>query len=130
MLRSWKYCEKCEGEGQVELNETVVECDGCSGEGELVITYPEDKIVYVNIYEVTREYGGPEEGGWYYNNFNCVESVPVKNKHSELMQDEMKKEYSSRKHGNIYSVLGGTDIEVYIEEKPKQSETKERPYYE
>ena len=25
------------------------------------------KIYYVNVYEYGREYGGPEEGGWYYD---------------------------------------------------------------
>ena len=25
------------------------------------------KRYYVNVYEYSREYGGPEEGGWYYD---------------------------------------------------------------
>jgi hypothetical protein len=25
------------------------------------------KRYYVNVYEYEREYGGPEEGGWYYD---------------------------------------------------------------
>ena len=33
--------------------------------------------VYVNAYEVTREYGGPEEGGWYYDAGEPMASVPV-----------------------------------------------------
>ena len=33
--------------------------------------------VYVNAYIVTREYGGPEEGGWYYDAGYPVASVPV-----------------------------------------------------
>ena len=27
----------------------------------------QQRLMYVNAYEVTRHYGGPEEGGWWYN---------------------------------------------------------------
>lgn len=124
MLKKFKEC------GCVNPEEVVIDCDKCDDSGWIEETVDENQIVFVNIYEITREYGGPEEGGWWYNNFECVESVPVKNKNSELMKEEMEKEHASRKHGNIYSVLGGTDVNVIIEEKPKQSETKERPRYE
>lgn len=87
-------------------------------------------IKFVNVYKVTRHYGGPEEGGWWYNWYECVESCPVDVVHSETMKAYYEKFYSNIKHGDIYSVLGGADVEVYIEDKPKQSETKERPYYE
>lgn len=35
-------------------------------------------IVYVNAYEVTRHYGGPEEGGWWYDAGTPIASVPVR----------------------------------------------------
>jgi hypothetical protein len=28
----------------------------------------------VTIYQVTREYGGPEEGGWWYDHYDWVKS--------------------------------------------------------
>lgn len=90
----------------------------------------ENKIVYVNVYSVTREYGGPEEGGWWFNWYKCIECAPVKEKNADLMQEEMEKEYEGIKHGNIYSVLGGTDLEVLIESKRCASETREKPIYE
>lgn len=31
-------------------------------------------IEYVNVYEITRCYGGPEEGGWWYDEGEIVES--------------------------------------------------------
>lgn len=34
-------------------------------------------LVYVNAYLVGRNFGGSEEGGWWYNSGNCVASVPV-----------------------------------------------------
>lgn len=36
-----------------------------------------DKL-YVNVYGVTRCYGGPEEGGWFYNQSYPLASVPFK----------------------------------------------------
>lgn len=33
---------------------------------------------YFNIYEIGRAYGGPEEGGWYYDYGKPIESVPLK----------------------------------------------------
>lgn len=36
-----------------------------------------DKL-YLNVYAVTRHYGGPEEGGWYYNSGRPLASVPIK----------------------------------------------------
>ena len=91
---------------------------------------PADQLVFVNVYYVTREYGGPEEGGWYYNQSNCVESVPVQNQYSEQMAEYMKEKYAMYAYGNIYSVLGGQEVDVAIEMEPAASETRERPHYE
>lgn len=35
-------------------------------------------ILYVNAYAVNRSYGGPEEGGWWYNSGSPLASIPVK----------------------------------------------------
>ena len=37
----------------------------------------QNRLKYINAYEVTRHYGGPEEGGWWYNSGEPVASVPV-----------------------------------------------------
>lgn len=89
-----------------------------------------DKTVCVNVYKVTRRYGGAEEGGWYYNHFTCLETYPVRNKNSDTIKEMLLEEYKDEAHGNIYSVLGGAEIDVKIEMKPSESETTERPFYE
>jgi hypothetical protein len=33
--------------------------------------------LYINVYSVTRHYGGPEEGGWWYNSGTPLASVPI-----------------------------------------------------
>lgn len=37
-------------------------------------------LLYVNAYSVTRHYGGPEEGGWYFNAGEPLASIPIKAK--------------------------------------------------
>lgn len=33
--------------------------------------------LYVNIYEASRAYGGPEEGGWWFDTGSPIGSIPV-----------------------------------------------------
>lgn len=90
----------------------------------------ENEKVYVNVYEVTRRFGGQEEGGWWYNWYECLETVSCKAKYTDEIVEDLKKEYEGRKHGDIYSVLGGVDIQVLVESKRCESETTEAPMYE
>lgn len=36
-----------------------------------------EQVLYVNVYRVTRHYGGPEEGGWWYDAGEPLASVPI-----------------------------------------------------
>lgn len=85
---------------------------------------------YINVYSITREYGGAEEGGWYYNDFDCISSVPCIHDDKEAMIELIKKATAPMVFGNIYSVLGGREIEIVWEKTKAESETKERPHYE
>ena len=104
------------------------DCPVCNDTGRVPV--PEEQMVYVNVYEITRHYGGPEEGGWYYNNYDCLETYPVRNKNACIIEAELREQYKHLTTGDIYSVLGGTLIEVCTDMKPKERETTERPYYE
>ena len=86
--------------------------------------------VYVNVYSVTRHYGGPEEGGWWYNAGEPVESRIVPNREAaETLREEMEEKHG-KGHGNIYSVLGGVKIEVLIEDEFASAYPREPMYYE
>lgn len=37
--------------------------------------------MYVNTYKVGRDYGGPEEGGWWFDVWTPIASVPVDETH-------------------------------------------------
>lgn len=94
------------------------------------VVLPDNEMVFVNVYSITRHYGGAEEGGWWYNITECIETIPVRNKNSETMYEWALNEYKDHAYGDIYSVLGGRKIEVSIEGSPKGSENLERPIYE
>lgn len=38
----------------------------------------EKRICFISVYSMGRQYGGPEEGGWYYNTYELVASVPMR----------------------------------------------------
>lgn len=87
--------------------------------------------MYINVYSTTRHYGGPEEGGWWYNWNTCLLTIPVNkltDKQKKKMIKLLNKIYESS--GNIYSVNGGEEIYIIEEDKIAESETTETPYYE
>lgn len=90
----------------------------------------EDKIFWVNAYSVTRHYGGPEEGGWWYNWYESLASVPVQGETAAQTEKERLENLFGSGHGDIYSVLGGEKIFVYIEDEACKSESKVTPHYE
>jgi hypothetical protein len=115
------------------------------------------QVLYVNLYRVTRHYGGPEEGGWWYNAGEPLASVPIPGIwRSEEMPDAevpsgwkpdtqllpiamddfiREKErlmdlFVFEKWGSIYSVRGGADIEVRSEWHVARDWPERRPHYE
>lgn len=86
-------------------------------------TTTEPEAQWVNVYIVTRHYGGPEEGGWWWNRRECLASVPVC-EGDDVAQLELKlgRHFASEKWGDIYSMRGGADIDVRTECAPAHSQ--------
>jgi hypothetical protein len=105
-----------------------------SDSGEVVEMYNNEVtplIKFINVYEVERCYGGPEEGGWWYDVGEPVASVPYANEHDgQRIRHEMKQMYPRSKGQGRYSVFGGPDYEVYSEDQFARPFPKERPHYE
>ncbi|KEK23859.1 hypothetical protein [Bacillus gaemokensis] len=123
-------CTACNGAGDnkfVEGKGWTQECKACFNG---YVDAPEDMKVYVSVYKVTREFGGHEEGGWWFDWYKCLETIPCKNKFSDEIKEDLLKEYNDVKHGDISFVLGGADVQVFIERRPAENETRERPMYE
>ena len=86
---------------------------------------------YINVYCVTRQYGGPEEGGWWYNWRAYVKGYKFDTaKEAEESLEELSDLWHEGDTGNIYSVLGGEEYNVILEEYYAQSKTRYRPHYE
>lgn len=88
---------------------------------------------YLGIYTVDRNYGGPEEGGWYYDWYDHVESVVttgLSDAAVEAQRGLVKAKHAEKAWGNISSVLGGLEIRVLIEDEPGHYQSLERPRYE
>lgn len=93
----------------------------------------------VTLYSVTRHYGGPEEGGWYYDNYELVEEEPSKGPmrwelaadlQVDLKEAEEQARREDRRPQGRFSVLGGAD-RVWCLERNRGEETDlRRPRYE
>jgi hypothetical protein len=85
-------------------------------------------LQWVNVYETTRHYGGPEEGGWWYDWNQCAESRLLFFWQAEKVRDRLYGMYEDE--GDISSVLGGKLYWIAIQDRKAENETKERPHYE
>lgn len=85
--------------------------------------------VFVNVYEVDRIYGGPEEGGWWYNAGTVVESIEVAASEADALAAELEKDFPNT--GRVGSVLyRGGDYRVCIEDEEGKDYPEETPHYE
>lgn len=94
---------------------------------------PEGQLRYVNAHEVTRHYGGPEEGGWYYDAGTPLAAVPVKTAVEEAAALKTLKEifapmYEGRR--GRYSVIGEEDLEITIDDHVARAWPTVTPHYE
>lgn len=90
------------------------------------------KIKSMGIYYVDRRYGGPEEGGWWYNFYDFDSTVtwddecPIERR----IAQELIAEHTGEAYGDIYSMRGGIEVCVIAERTPGMHRTTHRPYYE
>lgn len=126
----------CSGEVTEILDEGTVRVDRHDNEGEKNIRLVWLQNFFVNVYKVSREYGGPEEGGWYYDAgtpFNKVGNsftFATKEAAEEFKADLVKQFEPMQPRRNRNSVIGGPDIEVYIEDHKAEAFPAEKPHYE
>lgn len=84
---------------------------------------------FVNAYEIDRIYGGPEEGGWWYNAGTVVESVEVAESEVDRVVAELEEQYPNT--GKVGSVLyRGGDYRVCVEDEPGADYPEKTPHYE
>lgn len=104
-------------------------------------------LLYVNAYAVSRHFGGREEGGWWYNAGEPLASIPIRAmlklnvdgdvaifpvSWNSIKQEvrRLERTFMHVREGDIYSVLGGTELEVQVETHQAAYWPAQRPHYE
>lgn len=84
---------------------------------------------YVNVYSIDRAYGGPEEGGWWYDTGQVIISALCPDPdQAKLVADALRETFP--RTGKSSSVNGGEDYAVEISDKPGTDFPTERPHFE
>ena len=89
---------------------------------------------WVNVYLLERLYGGPEEGGWWYDAGIPRISLPIDFLSTDDVEDlveELEEKYpDGGKRSSVLYGEGGYDYQVVIEDKPASYWPEEAPHYE
>jgi hypothetical protein len=102
----------------------------------LLTSFENADPVFVSQYSVERCYGGPEEGGWWYDWLTFDRVVGVFPDHDDAIyfaQSMNKAASEDRVHSrrpNRFSVNGGADLDFITEQTPGEARSTERPHYE
>lgn len=85
---------------------------------------------WVNVYLVGREYGGAEEGGWWFDVIICQKSifVPKWFGWAEKVKQEEIIAHEHLEWGSIQYVNGGEEIRVYIQERKAVDDNSNEPF--
>ena len=88
--------------------------------------------LYVNVYLHDRAFGGPEEGGWWYDTYEVRAVYPVEDlENANALVGRLENgPYTNEGRREIGSVISEGVWEVRIEQTPGENRPKERPYYE
>jgi hypothetical protein len=88
--------------------------------------------IYVNVYLVDRAYGGPEEGGWWYDTEEAINAIKCEayevDYRKQVAQEWCDAQNASR-NSDINSVLSEGKYVVRIEDFVGENSPKEKPFY-
>lgn len=106
---------------EARRRENVDPYEGTYLEGPPADAWPEwvkQRVWVVNAYRLTREYGGPEEGGWWYTRAEpmfIAEGPFLDVEDAEEVRDHLQAFADLTKDGDMYSVLGGSKVSMRVE---------------
>ncbi|WP_169089229.1 hypothetical protein [Paenibacillus sp. PL91] len=87
--------------------------------------------IWVNVYTVTRGFGGRENGGWCYLKYECEHAKQVGIWEADALRKNWETQYKiSHKWGDLHSKIGGQDVVVLIEKRSAASQTRCKPLFE
>jgi hypothetical protein len=87
---------------------------------------------YVNAYIISLGYGGPEEGGWWYDVYAPLASIRVSNEEQtiqafNILEDLYKEAWKDEPKRS--SVVSNGDLMITVEDHWAEFEPKEQPHY-
>jgi hypothetical protein len=86
---------------------------------------------YVTAYELNQEYGGPEEGGWWYTTETVVDVAgPFVSQLAAKQAADRWAERYPRTHQYTSVIYSGGDYSIRIAPRPGKNSPEERPRYE
>lgn len=93
-----------------------------------------NNVTYLNFYRATLEYGGPEEGGWWYDQKMPIDSQDIStytfSQQLSLLRTA-EASYGPQDYERDYrSVNAQGVIQIYLEPEPAVMRPRYRPYYE
>ena len=90
------------------------------------------KAVYINGYEVELAYGGPEEGGWWYDVGTVYKSMPTTAAKAARLLERVRAWCDRANEGTPprSSVIGTPDFVAMTSDEPGIGFPQERPFYE
>ena len=105
------------------------ECELCGEIHDDGVTYAGP---FVNVYLEDRSYGGPEEGGWWYDHGTPVRSTQIAFDMgaTEDIEREWCRAENARRRSDIGSVLSEGRYVVRVECRPGRAWPEETPHYE
>lgn len=88
---------------------------------------------YVTVYDLSRHFGGPEEGGWWYDTGEVIERhIVIAANDAELTErintlvSRLEEEWPPT--GRRFSVLGGDDYRVSVSDEPGADWSNYQPW--
>lgn len=86
---------------------------------------------WVNVYHMYQEYGGPEEGGWYYDSWEIVESIRKRTRgRAEELAERLRRaqypDHRNRSKSNYWNKR--QDYRVSVEKTPGEDDSNYQPW--
>jgi hypothetical protein len=93
---------------------------------------PENGAKFAGAYHAQRVYGGPEEGGWWYNIYDHQASLIIPDGQDPLAAAQtLWEQFSHMDDGrSLGSVLSNGAVFILWENAPKEHHNTDRQYYE
>jgi hypothetical protein len=91
-----------------------------------------DTTIMVNVVLEDRAYGGPEEGGWWYDTGEVMQVIPTDSLESAGCLIEWLKagRFSNEGRPEVSSVLSCGQFDFKLSFQPLESYPNRRPHYE